>query len=353
MKREFIKGNEAIAKASLLAGCTHYFGYPITPSSEIIHAVANLYPKVGADFVQAESEIAAINMCYGASCAGRRVMTASSSPGISLKQEGVSYMASAELPCVIIDIMRAGPGLGNIWPEQSDYTQVVKGGGHGSYKCPVLAPNSPQEMCDFTIDAFELADKYRTPVYVLSDAYTGQVMEPVEFPSEVKKVKKNDWAIYGDKESKHNLVTSIQMNTTEMEKVNIVLDNKYKEIMEKEVRYSEYMMDDAEMVIVSYGIASRLSRSAIDELRSKGIKVGLFRPISLFPYPTKKLAALADDKVKLFVSVELSNGQMLEDVKIAVNGKKPVEYYGRMGGAIPTHDELVEVLDGFYKKHLG
>src|SRR3989339_790015 len=341
MKREFIKGNEAISKAALLAGCSFYFGYPITPSSEIVHACAQLFPLVGAGFLQAESEVASINMCYGAAAAGRRVMTASSSPGISLKQEGVSYMASAELPVVIIDIMRAGPGLGNIWPEQSDYNQVVKGGGHGSYKCPVLAPNCPQEMCDHTILAFELADKYRTPVYVLADAYIGQVMEPVEFPSEVLPVAKKEWAIYGDKESKHNLVTSIQMNTIEMEKVNVVLQKKYKEIEEKEVRFSEYMTDDAEMIIVAYGISSRLARSVVNDLRSKGIKIGLFRPITLFPFPKKQILKHADH-AKLFVALELSNGQMVDDVRLAVNGKRPVEYYGRMGGAVPTHDELIE-----------
>ena len=352
MKREFIKGNDAIAKAALLAGCSFYFGYPITPSSEIVHTCAQIFPQVGAGFLQAESEVAAINMCYGAASAGRRVMTASSSPGISLKQEGVSYMASAELPVVIVDIMRAGPGLGNIWPEQSDYNQVVKGGGHGSYKCPVLAPNSPQEMCDHTILAFDLAEKYRTPVYVLADAYIGQVMEPVEFPGTVQKVEKKDWAIYGDKESKHNLITSIQMNTIEMEKVNIRLQAKYREIEKAEVKYNEYMTDDAEMIIVAYGISSRMARSAVSELRQNGIKAGLFRPVTLYPFPVEKLKELSE-KANLFVALELSSGQMVDDVRLAINGKKPVEYYGRMGGAVPTHDEIMKEFTGFYNKYLG
>ncbi len=351
MKREFIKGNEAIAKASLLAGCTQYYGYPITPSSEIVHSIANIYPASGATFVQAESEVAAINMCYGASAAGRRVMTASSSPGISLKQEGVSYMASAELPCVIIDVMRAGPGLGNIWPEQSDYNQIVKGGGHGNYKCIVLAPNSPQEMCDHTITAFELADLYRTPVYVLTDAYIGQVMEPVDFPSEVKEVPKKNWALYGDRESKDNLITSIKMNTEQMEELNIHLQNKYAEIAKHEVRYDEYKVDDADVVLVAYGISSRVAQTAVDDLRAKGVKVGLFRPITLFPFPDKKLKEIAK-KSKMFVTIELSNGQMVDDVKLAVEHSRPVEFHGRMGGAIPSRDELVEKIEGFIKKHI-
>lgn len=352
MKREFIKGNDAVAKAALLAGCTQYYGYPITPSSEIVHTCAQIFPQVGATFLQAESETAAINMVYGAAGAGRRVMTASSSPGISLKQEGVSYLAAAELPCVIVDVQRSGPGLGNIWPEQADYNQVVKGGGHGNYKCPVVAPNSPQEMCDLTIHAFELADKYLTPVYVLTDAYTGQVMEGVTFPSEVKKVERKPWAIYADKESKNNLICSIQMDTHHMEMVNIKLQEKYAVIEENEVMYNEYMMDDAEIVLVAYGIASRITRSAVDALRAQGVKAGLFRPVTLFPYPKKQIDALVKKaQTKMFVAIELSNGQMVDDVRLVVNGRKPVEFYGRMGGAIPTQEELVEKITGFAKKH--
>lgn len=350
MKREFIKGNDAVAKAALLAGCTQYYGYPITPSSEIVHSCAKFFPQAGATFLQAESEVAAINMCYGAAAAGRRVMTASSSPGISLKQEGVSYIAAAELPCVIVNIQRAGPGLGNIWPEQADYFQAVKGGGHGNYKTITLAPSSPQEMCDHTILAFELADKYRTPVYILSDAYIGQVMEPVTFPSEVKKVPHKDWAIYADKASSNNLVTSIRMNTVEMEKLNLLLQKKYADIEDKEVRYNEYLIDDADVVIVAYGVTARIARSVVEDLRNRGIKAGLLRPITLFPFPTKRIKELAN-KVKLFSVLELSNGQMVEDVRLAVNGKKPVEFYGRMGGAIPEQQELTEQVEAFCKKH--
>ena len=351
MKREFIKGNEAVARGAILAGCTQYFGYPITPSSEIIHACADLFPKVGASFVQAESEVAAINMCYGAAGTGQRVMTASSSPGISLKQEGVSYMASSELPVVIINVQRAGPGLGNIWPEQADYNQVVKGGGHGNYKTPVFAPSSPQEMCDHTIEAFRVAEKYRTPVYVLADAYVGQVMEPVEFPDKVDIPERLDWAVYGDKASKHNLVCSIQMNTEEMERVNIHLQKKYQTIEENEVRFEEYMLGDADIVMIAYGIASRIVRSAVTNLRKEGIKVGLLRPITLMPFPKKKILELCN-KTKFFCTVELSNGQMVDDVRLVVNGKIPVEFYGRMGGAIPTNDEIEKKVKEIMKRYM-
>ena len=351
MPKEFIKGNEAISKAAVLAGCTQYFGYPITPSSEIIHACAQIFPKIGASFVQAASEVAAINMVYGAASAGKRVMTASSSPGISLKQEGVSYIASAELPCVIIDVQRAGPGLGNIWPEQGDYHQVTKGGGHGNYKTPVLAPNSPQEMCDFTILAFELADKYRTPVYILTDAYSGQVMEPVEFPREVKINKRKDWAIYGDKDSHNNLITSIMMDTKTMEELNIKLQKKYAVIEKNEVIYDDYLTDDADMVLVAYGITSRIARSACDELRAKGYKVGLHRPITLYPFPKDRLREIAN-KTKVMTVLELSKGQMIDDVRLSIKDSIPVEFYGRMGGAVPTLDEVVNKVEEYYKKHL-
>ena len=350
MKREFIKGNEAIAKAALLAGCTQYYGYPITPSSEVIHTCAQFFPKAGANFVQAESEVAAIMMCYGASSAGKRVLTASSSPGISLKQEGISYMAGAELPVVIINVQRAGPGLGNIWPEQSDYFQSTRVGGHGNYRTVVLAPNSPQEMCDMTIEAFEIADKYRMPVLLLTDAYIGQVMEPVTFPDHVKKVEKKDWAVYGNKESKDNLITSIMMDTKSMEDHNIHLLDKYKEIEENEVQFSEYLIDDADMVVVAYGITSRVAKNSIDDLRAKGIKVGLFRPVTLWPFPSKRVLEISNT-AKVFTVLELSAGQMVEDIKLTLNGKLPVEFYGRMGGAIPTVDELSAKIEEYCKKH--
>ncbi len=351
MNKEFIKGNEAIVKGAILAGCTHYFGYPITPSSEVVHAFAQLAPKTGCTFLQAESEVAAINMVYGAAGCGVRVMTASSSPGISLKQEGISYIAAAELPCVIVDVVRSGPGLGNIFPEQSDYNQIVKGGGHGNYKCIVLAPNSAQEMCDMTIKAFDLADKYLTPVYVLTDGYVGQMMEPVTFPSEVKKVERKDWALYSDKASKHNLVCTIRMSAEEMEELNIKLQKKYAEIEKNEQQYEEVNCKDAEMVVVAYGITSRLARTAVEELREKGMKIGLFRPQAVYPFPKDRLAELANT-AKVFTALELSNGQMVDDVRLTLNGKRPVEFYGRMGGVVPTHKEIVEVLSSLYKKHL-
>ena len=351
MSKEFIKGNDAVAKAALLAGCTHYYGYPITPSSEIVHSCSNLFPKVGGTFVQAESEVSAINMVYGAASCGRRVMTASSSPGISLKQEGMSYIAAAELPCVVVNVQRAGPGLGNIWPEQADYNQAVKGGGHGNYKVLTLAPNSPQEMCDFTILAFELADKYRTPVYVIADAYVGQVMEPVEFPTKVLENPHKDWAIYGNKESQKNLVTSIRMNAEEMEALNIKLQKVYAKMEENEVRYDEFMVDDAECVVVAYGITSRMAYSSVEDLRAKGLKVGLLRPKTLFPFPKKRLMELTKS-AKLFVVLELSNGQMVDDVRLATEFKRPIEFYGRMGGFVPEQTEFAKKIEEFYKLHL-
>ncbi len=344
MATELIKGNEAVVKGALLAGAQCYFGYPITPASEIAQAASFYFPPLGRTFLQAESEVAAIQMCYGAAGAGVRTMTASSGPGISLKQEGVSYSAGSELPIVIIDVMRGGPGLGNIAPEQSDYNQVVKGGGHGNYKCIVLAPNCGQEMCDLTMLAFDLADKYRTPVYVLTDGFIGQMMEPVEFPEsiEIDPTAKSDWAIMGTAETKHNLINSIYLEPEEMENHNVKLQNKYKKIMENEIRFDEYMADDAEIIISGYGIVSRILRSAIDVVREKGIKAGLIRPITLFPFPIdefKKYAARVDN----ILVCELSNGQMVEDVRLAVGKQKAnVHFYGRMGGVVPTVEELVE-----------
>ncbi len=340
MQKELIKGNEAVVKGALLAGCSLYFGYPITPASEIAEAAAYYFPLMGGTFVQAESEIASINMVYGAAAAGKRVMTASSGPGLSLKQEGISYCAGAELPCVIIDVMRAGPGLGNIWPEQGDYNQIVKGGGHGNYRNIVLAPNSAQEMCDLTMLAFELADKYRNPCVVLTDAYIGQMMEPVEFPTTRKKVPHKDWALYGNRDSKNNLITSILMNTQLLEEHNKKLQQKYAELERNEVRYETLYADDAELILAGYGIVSRLLLNVTEILRAEGKKVGLFRPITLFPFPSRHVAELSE-RVKQFLVVELSNGQMLDDVRLAVNGKRPVHFYARMGGAIPTVEELV------------
>jgi len=341
MSKVLLKGNDAIIRGAVLAGCRLYFGYPITPASEIAEAAAKYIPKVGGTFLQAESEVAAINMVYGAASGGVRVMTASSSPGISLKQEGVSYAAGAELPCVVVDIMRGGPGLGNIAPEQSDYNQVVKGGGHGNYRCPVLAPNSGQEMSGLTQLAFEIAEKYRTPVYVVADGYTGQMMEPVEFGEPLEELPHHDWALYGDTESKFNLISSIFLDPEELEAHNQMLQDKYKVIEENELRVEEFMMDDAEYVVMGYGIISRILKTVVEQLRAEGVKIGLLRPITLFPFPNDKLAQLSK-RVKKMLIVEMSNGQMVQDVRLAVLGKCPVEFYGRMGGVVPSLKELLD-----------
>ncbi|MBN2012715.1 3-methyl-2-oxobutanoate dehydrogenase subunit VorB [candidate division KSB1 bacterium] len=346
MQRELIKGNEAVIKGALMAGCSMYFGYPITPASEIAQAAAALFPLLGGTFVQAESEVAAINMVYGASATGARVMTASSGPGLSLKQEGISYIAGAQLPCVIIDVMRAGPGLGNIWPEQGDYNQIVKGGGHGNYKTIVLAPNSAQEMCDLTMLAFDLAEEYRNPVVVLTDAYIGQMMEPVEFPRSRKKVKRQPWAVHGDAESQGNLVSSILMNTTLLEDHNFALQKKYEKVAQENTRYEALHIDDAELILIGYGIVSRILLNVMQMLRDQGKKVGMIRPITLFPFPQKAIADACEVAKKIMV-VELSNGQMLDDVKLAVQGKSEIEFYNRMGGAVPTVDELLEVVQKY------
>jgi pyruvate/2-oxoacid:ferredoxin oxidoreductase alpha subunit len=342
MRKDLIKANEAAVKGAILAGCTQYYGYPITPASEIAQAAAKYLPPMGGTFIQAESEIAAINMVYGAASAGARVMTASSGPGISLKQEGLSYIAAAELPCVVIDVMRAGPGLGNIWPEQGDYHQVVWGGGHGNYKCLVLAPNCAQEMCDLTILAFDLADKYRNPAVILTDGYVGQMMEPVVFPQERKQVERRPWAIYGDKESKKNLISSIYMSTKTLEEHNRKLMAKYRQMEQHEVRYQEIQTGDAEMVVIGYGIVSRLLQTVVEKLRGEGKKIGMLRPITLFPFPSERLETLAKQG-KSFLVVELSDGQMVKDVKLATRQITPVHFYNRMGGVVPSVQELVDV----------
>jgi 2-oxoisovalerate ferredoxin oxidoreductase alpha subunit len=342
MQKELIKGNEAVIKGAVMAGCTHFFGYPITPASEIAHAAARYLPLVGGTFIQAESEVAAINMVYGAASGGARALTASSGPGISLKQEGISYIAAAELPCVIVDIMRAGPGLGNIWPEQGDYHQVVGGGGHGNYKSIVLAPNCAQEMCDLTMLAFELADKYRNPAVILADGYVGQMMEPVVFPRTRVKVARRDWALYGDPESKQNLISSIHMSTESLEVHNFHLQEKYAQMEAEDVRVQEVKTEDAELILIGYGIVSRMLQSVVDVLRCEGKKVGLLRPITLFPFCSKRLAELAG-RGKAFLVVELSNGQMIKDVKLATKEITPVHFYNRMGGAVPSVEELAKV----------
>jgi pyruvate/2-oxoacid:ferredoxin oxidoreductase alpha subunit len=341
MAMELLKGNEAVVKGAILAGCRAYYGYPITPASEIAEAAARYMPKVGGTFLQAESEIGSINMCYGASAAGMRVMTASSSPGISLKMEGVSYAAGAELPIVIVDIVRGGPGLGNIAPEQSDYWQVVKGGGHGNYRVLVLAPNSVQEMCDLTMLAFELADRYRNPAFVLADGFIGQMMEPCTFPEPVTELPSRPWAVGPGAERRDNLVSSIYLDPDDLEAHIKHLFEKYAECERREVRFEEYRLEDAEHVVLGYGIVSRLLKSAVDQARARGMKVGLLRPITLWPFPTLKIRELAG-RVEDFLVAELSMGQMVEDVRLAVEGARPVRFYGRTGGNVPSADELVQ-----------
>ncbi|MBS1271128.1 MAG: 2-oxoglutarate oxidoreductase subunit KorA [Candidatus Marinimicrobia bacterium] len=341
MAKMLIKGNEAIVKGALLAGCEAYFGYPITPASEIAEAASVYFPEVGGTFLQAESEVGAINMVYGAAGAGQRVMTASSSPGISLKQEGVSYIAGSELPAVIVDIMRGGPGLGNIAPEQSDYNQVVKGGGHGNYKTIALAPNSAQEMCDLTMLAFELADKYRNPVYVVADGFIGQMMEPVEFPKPNRNIPEKPWAVKGTAETSDNLISSIELDPDDLEEHNRKMQRKYQEMRESEVRYQAYHCDDAEIILIGFGIVSRVIQSAVDELRAQGVKVGMLRPITLFPFPSDVIRQYTDQVSKFWV-MELNNGQMVDDVRLAVENRVPVKFHGRMGGNVVGTDEIIE-----------
>ena len=345
MSNQIVKGNTAVIIGALYAGCDCFFGYPITPASEILHEASKYFPMLGRKFVQAESEEASVNMIYGGASTGHRVMSASSGPGISLMQEGFTFLAGAELPAVIVDIMRAGPGLGNIGPEQGDYNQIVKGGGHGNYRNIVLAPNSVQEMCDFTMKAFELTTKYRNPVVVLADGTLGQMAEPLTFPTEaVEPTIDDSWAVRGNKETMDNLVTSIFLDFEQLEDFNFELQEKYEEIKKNEVIYEEYMVEDAEIVLVSYGTSSRLSRTAVDVAREKGIKLGLLRPITLFPFPEKRIRELAEKGVK-FVSVEMSNGQLREDVKMAA-GYDEVHLVNRMGGKLI---ELKDILNEIYE----
>jgi 2-oxoisovalerate ferredoxin oxidoreductase alpha subunit len=341
--RQLMKGNDAIVNGAILAGCHAYFGYPITPASEIAETAALLFPKAGGVFLQAESEIASIQMVYGAASAGVRSMTGSSGPGISLMQEGISYLAGAELPCVVADIMRGGPGLGNIGPEQSDYTQMVKGGGHGNYRNIVLAPNSVQEMCDLTILAFELADRYRNPAVILADGALGQMMEAVALPAPCGPQPTKDWAVAGNAETRKNIITSIYLLPEELEQHNLKLQAKYHEIEARETRWEEHRTEDAEYLLVGYGISSRVARATVDEARNQGKKIGLFRPITLFPFPMKRLSELSA-KVKGVLVVELSYGQLMEDVRLAANGKTPVRLLSRAGGMMPSEGEVMTAI---------
>lgn len=339
--RQLCKGNVAVVKGAILAGCRAYYGYPITPASEIAEAAALFLPQVGGTFVQAESEVASINMVYGAAAAGVRVMTGSSGPGISLMQEGISYLAGAELPCVIVDVVRGGPGLGNIGPEQSDYFAMVKGGGHGNYRNLVLAPASVQEMADLTMLAFDLADKYRNPAVVLADGFIGQMIEPLELEDREVTPLEKPWAVKGTPETRANMVSSIYLETNELEAHQREMEAKYIRIQNSETRFEVYRAEDAEILLVGYGIVSRVLRSAVEQARREGLKVGLFRPISLWPYPSQALAKIASRCEKVLV-VELSNGQMIEDVRLAVNSKVPVEFYGRVGGNVPSVEEIYQ-----------
>ncbi|UCE03666.1 MAG: 3-methyl-2-oxobutanoate dehydrogenase subunit VorB [Candidatus Latescibacterota bacterium] len=340
---QLVKGNEAAVEGALLAGCRAYFGYPITPASEIAETAARDFPKVGGTFIQAESEVSAINMVYGAASAGLRSMTGSSGPGISLMQECLSYMAGAQLPCVVVDIMRGGPGLGNIAPDQGDYHQVVWGGGHGNYRTLVLAPASVQEMCDLTILAFELADKYRNPVFVLTDGAIGQMVEPVVFPPAVQELPTKPWAVEANAETRKNLISSIILDPAKLEKHNRDLEAKYDKAHDAEQRFETYRVEDAEEIFIAYGIVARILQSTVDLAREAGIRVGLLRPISLWPYPERALEGLVE-QTRTFHVVELSNGQMVRDVQLVLNGRRPTTHYSRMGGILPSSEELLEHL---------
>ena len=344
-----MKGNEALSEAAIRAGATLYFGYPITPQNEVGEYMSRRLPTIpGAAYIQAETEVAAINMVYGAVSTGRRALTTSSSPGVSLMMEGISYLAGAELPAVIVNIMRGGPGLGNINPEQADYFQVTKGGGHGSYRMIVLAPASVQEMTDLTVLAFDLADKYRNPVMIAADGNLGQMMEPVELAeSYPNRFDHSGWALTGANGRKGHTITSIYLDADEMEAYIHHLYDKYGEAERTEVRYEAHQVDDAEVIIVAYGIVSRVVRSAIEQLRQDGVKVGMVRPITLWPFPKPILRQLAD-RVKFFLTCEMSMGQMVEDVMLSVEGVRPVHFYGRSGGNVPTPAEIVAAV----KKHL-
>ena len=340
-KKVLMKGNEAIAEAAIASGCLYFFGYPITPQTEISEYMAKRMPKVGGLCLQAESELAAINMTMGAAASGVRAMTSSSSPGISLKSEGISYIAGCDLPCLIVNVQRGGPGLGGIQPSQSDYYQATRGVGHGDLRLIVVAPSSVQEMASLTAEAFDLADTYRMPAMLLADGALGQMMEPVDFSLFPKRtLPEKDWATNGHGgKRKKNIVNSLFIDPKELEDSVVARYKRYEEIEEKEVKYEEYMTDDADIVIVAYGITARIAKSAVNRLRNDGIKAGLLRPITLWPYPKKAIAELTD-KAKAFISIEMSMGQMVDDVRLAVNGKRPVYFYGRTGGIIPSVEEI-------------
>jgi 2-oxoglutarate/2-oxoacid ferredoxin oxidoreductase subunit alpha len=350
---KLMKGNEAIAEAAIRAGADGYFGYPITPQSEILEYLMSekAYERTGMIVLQAESEIAAINMVYGGAGSGRRVMTSSSSPGISLKQEGLSYIAGAELPCLVVNVVRAGPGLGTIQPAQSDYFQAVRGGGHGDYRLIVLAPASVQEMADFVKLGFDLAFKYRNPAMILTDGALGQMMEKVKFGEQQSRLTEfPEWAATGkDPGRKKNVISSLNLEAAQQEKLNLRLQEKYRQMERDEVRYEMIDCDDAEYLFVAYGTSARICQKSVQLAREKGVKAGLLRPITLFPFPAKPLYDLAP-KLKGIMAVEMSAGQMVEDVLLSVNGRVKVVHYGRMGGVVPTPDEITAALDNIFIK---
>ena len=339
-----MKGNEAIAEAAIKAGCRHYFGYPITPQTEVAAYMAKRMPKIGGTFLQAESEIAAINMVYGVASAGLRAMTSSSSPGISLKGEGISYLAGADLPALVVNVQRGGPGLGGIQPSQSDYFQATRGGGHGDYHLIVLAPSSVQEMAELTVKGFELADKYRMTAMILADGTMGQMMEPVDLNFDVKPAPEKPWATTGTKmQRKHNIVNSLSLVPEQLEQLNIARFERYAEVKKNETMYEEFMMDDAEIAIAAFGIAARVSKNAVKEARKMGIKAGLIRPITLWPFPDAPFKKAATH-VKEIISVELSMGQMIEDVRLASECKVKVSLCNRVGGMIPSPEQVLDAI---------
>ena len=344
-----MKGNEAVAEAAVIAGCRYYFGYPITPQNEVPAYMSRRLPEVGGTFIQAESEIAAINMVFGASAAGARVMTSSSSPGISLKQEGISYLSGARLPAVVLNMMRGGPGLGNIAGSQGDYFQGTRGGGNGDYRTVALAPANVQELAELAVKAFDIADQYRVVVMILGDGFLGQMAEGVILPEPTNKKFDKSWALTGAKERKPNIVASLRLNPEDaLEKLNEELQETYRQIEEKEVMSESYMTDDADYLLVAYGTSSRICRSALRALRKDGVKVGLFRPISLWPFPGKELVKAAKN-VKKVLTVEMSAGQMVEDVKLSLNEAEKVDFYGRSGGMLPDIDEIIRRVKSYGK----
>lgn len=334
-----MKGNEALVFGAIMGGGSHYFGYPITPASEMAHAAAQYFPACGRHFLQAECEVASINMIYGAASAGARAMTGTSGPGLSLMAEGLSYIAAAELPCLVVDVQRAGPGLGNIFPAQGDYNCTVKGGGHGDYHCIVMAPESAQEMCDFAYDGFDLAERYRNPLIILTDGCIGQLMEPVRLPVVPKGNPRKDWAVYGDAASRPNLISSIFMEPQTIQAHNFKLADKYRRMEEEIAAHEAFDLDDAEFAFVAYGICARICKSAARLLRKQGIRAGVFRPKTLFPFPNKALRELAGRTARL-ITVELSSGHMHDDVRLATAGAVPLALYNWCGGVVPTAEEI-------------